>query len=110
MGLEGHSTSRQQTNSRSSSRHFTDQNSNLDHSSHKKSNNSNSKKGIPKSAAKSQRTLIAIKIVDADKKVIKTFIAKKEIIVNQMKYFSKHLNAAAAINAQAASTATTTLA
>ena len=36
--------------------------------------------------------LIAIKIVDAEKKVVKTFIAKKELIVSQMKYFKNHLD------------------
>lgn len=39
--------------------------------------------------------LIAIKIVDVDKNVIKTFIQKKDLIVSQMRYFARHLGKAA---------------
>ena len=39
--------------------------------------------------------LIAIKIVDVDKNVVKTFIQKKDLIVTQMKYFARHLGKAA---------------
>ena len=40
--------------------------------------------------SKSQQ-LIAIKIIDGEKKVIKTFIEKKDLIVGQMRYFAQHL-------------------
>lgn len=66
-----------------------DQLSNQD--SHRKSNRSSKNKIRNNNKSDSTKQLIAIKIVDVDKTVVKTFIAKKEIIVSQMKYFSKHL-------------------
>ena len=44
-----------------------------------------------KEAPLSKSQLIKIKIVDGEGKIVETFVAEKKIILEQMKYFQKHI-------------------
>ena len=51
----------------------------------------NSKDLDTKTTDKKTKQFVAIRIINENKEVVKTYISEKSVIVSTMKYFSKHL-------------------